>query len=229
VTTFIRFHPLLANDREVPASSSVRVEPLGPTIGWRLDAGDDLIALMHPKHRNKVRKAQAAGVEVTAVQAPPDLEAFVALYEETMRRQDASEFYFFADEYWQRLLALGDRLVRFDAVLGGKLVAVALCFATKPWMHYHLSATDERAREAAAANYLLYEAALWAKEHGFTRLHLGGGLGGSRGSLYEFKVRFDPGGICEAAIGKAVHDAARYADLGGDPNDLSGFFPAYRR
>ena len=30
------------------------------------------------------------------------------------------------------------------------------------------------------------------------------------------------------AIGKAVHDAEAYRALGGDPDDLSGFFPAYR-
>src|SRR5207237_8605866 len=56
VTTFIRFHPLLAN--HLQARAPVHVEPLGPTIGWRLDAPADLVALTHSKHRNKVRRAQ---------------------------------------------------------------------------------------------------------------------------------------------------------------------------
>ena len=30
------------------------------------------------------------------------------------------------------------------------------------------------------------------------------------------------------AIGKAVHDAAAYRALGGDPRRPDGFFPAYR-
>ena len=56
----------------------------------------------------------------------------------------------------------------------------------------------------------------------------GGGVGGARDSLHEFKRRFDPGGELPMAIGKAVHDSKTYSRLGGNPADVSGFFPAYR-
>ena len=225
VTTFVRFHPLFTNHRLAPPR--FRVETLAPTIGWRLDAGD-LLGRVHQKHRNVVRKALSAGVKVTAQAGPPGLADFVELYEETMRRQQAAPFYFFPAEYWQRLAALGRRLVRFDAVLEGELVASALCLATRPWLHYHLGATSERARTTGASNLVLYEAARWAQGRGFTRFHLGGGVGGRRDSLYEFKRRFDPAGTCEVAVGKAVHDPARYAALAGEVG-VDGFFPAYRR
>jgi serine/alanine adding enzyme len=226
VTSFVRFHPLFANHRQAPPP--FHVELLAPTIGWLLDAGRDLLAGMHPKHRNVVRKAGAAGVTVTAVAAPADLGPFVELYEETMRRRDAAPFYFFPPAYWERLLSLGERLVVFDAVLDEELLASALCLATMPWLHYHLSATSERARTTGASNLVLFEAAKWAQARGFTCFHLGGGLGGRQDSLYEFKRRFDPAGECECAIGKAVHDPGRYAELAGD-GGLDGFFPAYRR
>lgn len=227
VTSFVRFHPLFGNHRQAPAGSHVEV--LGTTVAWRLDLHDELLEGLHPKHRNKVRKARKAGVEVTAHPAPADLSDFVELHEETMRRQEASDFYFFSDAYWRSLQALGEHLVRFDATLDGELTASALCLAAKPWLHYHLSATDDRARETAAANLVVFEAGEWAKERGFDRFHLGAGVGWSHGSLYEFKSRFDPGGDVEGAIGKFVHDPERYRELGGDPDDLSGFFPAYRR
>jgi serine/alanine adding enzyme len=226
VTTFVRFHPLFANHRQAP--SGIRVELLAPTIGWRLDDGRDLLAGMHSKHRNVVRKAAASGVTVSALAGPEDLAPFVELYEETMRRRDAAPFYFFPPAYWERLSGLGERVVVFDAVLDGELLATALCLATRPWLHYHLSATSDRARTTGASSLLLLEAARWAQARGFTRFHLGGGLGGRDDSLYEFKRRFDPEGTCEAAVGKAVHDPERYAALGGDAR-LDGFFPAYRR
>jgi serine/alanine adding enzyme len=226
VTTFVRFHPLFANHRQAPPR--LGVELLAPTIGWRLDEGRDLLAGMHSKHRNVVRKAAAAGTSVSAVDGPADLAPFVELYEETMRRRDAAPFYFFPPAYWERLSRLGDRLVVFDAVLDGELLASALCLSTRPWLHYHLSATSERARTTGASNLLLFEAASWAQARGFTRFHLGGGLGGREDSLYEFKRRFDPEATCEAAVGKAVHDPERYAALAGDAG-LDGFFPAYRR
>jgi hypothetical protein len=93
VTTFIRFHPLYANQRGVP----FYVEELAPTIGWRLDG--DLPAGMHGKHRNALRKAQSAAEVVAA----DDLDAFVPLYEETMRRAGAADFYFFSRAYWEAL------------------------------------------------------------------------------------------------------------------------------
>ena len=226
VTTFIRFHPLFANHRQAPPG--IRVELLAPTIGWRLDEERDLLAGMHSKHRNVVRKAAASGATVSAVEGPVDLAPFVELYEETMRRRDAAPFYFFPPAYWERLSRLGEHLVVFDAVLDGELLASALCLSTRPWLHYHLSATSDRARTTGASNLLLFEAARWAQARGFTRFHLGGGLGGREDSLYEFKRRFDPEGTCEAAVGKAVHDPERYAALAGDAG-LDGFFPAYRQ
>jgi hypothetical protein len=226
VTTFVRFHPLFANHRQAP--SRMRVELLAPTIGWRVDEGRDLLAGMHSKHRNVVRKAAASGVTVSAVAGAADLAPFVELYEETMRRQKAAPFYFFPPAYWERLSKLEERLVVFDAVLDGELLASALCLSTRPWLHYHLSATSDRARTTGASNLLLFEAARWAQAGGFRRFHLGGGLGGREDSLYEFKRRFDPEGTCEAAVGKAVHDPERYAAMAGDAG-LDGFFPAYRR
>ncbi len=221
LTTFVRFHPLYGNQRGAP----FRVETLAPTIGWRLGQ-NDLLAGIHWKHRNKVRKAVAAGVVVTAAEGLGD---FVPLYEHTMQRAGAAPFYFFAPAYWNALERLGGGLVRFDAAQGDETVASALCLASLPWLHYHLSATAEAGRATGAMTLLLLEAGRWAQERGYERFHLGGGLGGRRDSLHHFKHRFDSGGECEAAIGKAVHDSEAYRAAGGDPDDLSGFFPTYRR
>src|SRR5919202_2528432 len=164
---------------------------------------------MHPKHRNKVRKAENAGVVVELRESPADLDAFAALYEDTMRRLEASVFYVFSPEYWSALTErLRERIVVAEARFrDGELAASALFLAARPWLHYHLSGTTERGRNAAAANLIVYEAARWASERGFSDLHLGGGYGGREDSLFEFKLRFAPSGRREAAVGKAVHDA----------------------
>ena len=218
VTTFVRFHPLYANAGEAP----IHVEPLAPTIAWRLDA-EDLVARMHLNHRRAVRKAQKAGVTVVAAEGVGD---FVPLYEETMRRAAASPFYFFAQEYWHALER--SELVRFDARHGDETVASALCLASPPWLHYHLGGSSDEGRKLGAMHLLFLEAASWARERGYERFHLGGGVGGTTDSLHEFKRRFDPGGLVDAAIGKAVHDEETYRRLTGSAS-LNGFFPPYRR
>jgi serine/alanine adding enzyme len=221
VSTFVRFHPLYANQRGAP----IHVEELAPTVGWRLGEQRDLLAGMHWKHRNKVRKAENAGATVSAGEG---LDGFVALYEATMRRVGASEFYFFEPAYWEALERLGEGLVRFDAAVGGQTVASALCLASPPWLHYHLSATSDTGRSTGSSTLVLLKAARWAQAKGYERFHLGGGLGGQRDSLHHFKARFDPGGLLEAAVGKAVHDEEAYRRLSGGDAGLDGFFPAYR-
>lgn len=226
VTSFFRFHPLYQNQRY--AGDGVRVERLAGTVAWRLDGGD-LFAGIHRSHRSTCRKAQRAGVTVTAVRAPASLDDFVALYEETMRRHGAAEFYLFAPPYWQSLTErLRDRIVRFDARLDGKLVAAIIGLASRQWLHYHLAATSDEGRDVGASNLVLYEAAAWAKENAFTLFHLGGGVGGRDDSLFWFKRRFDPGGVLEACIGKAVHDETGYRTLAGESAGFDGYFPAYR-
>ena len=218
VTTFVRFHPLYANARDAP----IHVEPLAPTIAWRLEQ-DDLEAGMHLNHRRAVRKARNAGVTVRAAEGVGE---FVPLYEQTMRRAGASAFYFFPSEYWQALERTV--LVRFDAELEGEPVASALCLAAPPWLHYHLGASSDEGRRIGAMTLLFLEAATWARERGYERFHLGGGVGGAEDSLHEFKRRFDPDGLVPAAIGKAIHDEEAYSRLTGGERDLDGFFPAYR-
>jgi GNAT acetyltransferase-like protein len=218
VTTFVRFHPLYANAADAP----IHVEPLAPTIAWRLEQAD-LETGMHLNHRRAVRKARKAGVTVTAEDGVGE---FVPLYEETMRRAEASPFYFFAPEYWQALERT--ELVRFHARLADETVASALCLASPPWLHYHLGASSDEGRRIGAMTLLFLEAATWARERGYERFHLGGGVGGREDSLHEFKRRFDPGGLVEAAIGKAVHDQEAYERLAGGASGLDGFFPAYR-
>jgi GNAT acetyltransferase-like protein len=229
VSTFIRFHPLFANQRQAP--KGVHVERLADTIAWRLDPDLDLFAGLHPKHRNKVRKARAAGLEVSVQEAPASLEEFAALYDETMSRLGADEFYFFPAGYWQALTdGLGERIVLVEARFGEELAAAALCFASAPWLHYHVSGTSERGREAGAANLVLYEAACWGQRHGFEQFHLGGGAGGREDTLFHFKQRFFPEGRREAGVGKLVHDEEAYLALAGLPElQLDGYFPAYRK
>ncbi len=219
VSTFIRYHPLFENYRGAPHATYA-----SPTVGWKLDG--DLLAGMHGKHRNVVRKAQKADV---TVEPGNGVEGFSSIYKETMERQQAASYYFFPDEYWARLDELGDGLVRFDALSEGEIVASALCMRGDRWLHYHLGATADSARDLGASNLLLYEAAQWGQAQGLEEFHLGGGAGAKEDSLYAFKQRFSPEGRREFWVGKLVHDEGTYRRLSGDAEiDLSGFFPAYR-
>lgn len=229
VCTFLRLHPLLGNARLLPASADV-VE-LGATVAWDVSPGRDLAGGMHPHHRRAVRRALAAGLQVTVTPDPASLEGFRKLYEVTMRRQDAAPFFFFPDAYWDTVLEHRAELepVLVEGRLEGEVVASLLCFVGAPWLHYHLGGSADIARRIGATNACFVEAAQWAQARGLTCFHLGGGVGGSsESSLYAFKGRFDPDGARPAfRVAKLVHDAERYEALAGT-SFTSGFFPAWR-
>ena len=227
VTTFVRFHPLFANHRY--AGSRFHRQQIEGTVSWSLDG--DLFAGLHRHHRRLVRKAQASNIDVHVTVGPERLDEFSVLYEQTMLRLGASNFYFFEDAYWRQLpLELGERIVLFEARRDGMLLGGVLCFATPPWFHYHLGATSDAARGLGVSHLLLYTAACFAQTSGYARFHLGSGLGEGGGSLLEFKQRFTSAPLLEQWLGKAVHDVDRYLELTGARNlTYDGFFPAYRR
>jgi serine/alanine adding enzyme len=225
VTSFIRFHPLLENHRY--AEPLFHLEAVAGSVSWRLE--DDLFAGMHAHHRRAVRKAERSGLEVVVREAPDRLDRFASLYEQTMRRQRASAFYFFPEAYWHGLQNR-EWLLLLEAHIGAETVAAILCLAAPPWLHYHLGASADAARNTGASHLLIYSAARWVQERGYEQFHLGAGVGGSGGALLEWKRRFYPSELREQWIGKAVHDENRYRELTGTTSvGYEGFFPAYRR
>ncbi len=165
-------------------------------------------------------------------EAPADLVDFTALYEETMSRLEAHDYYRFPEEYWHVLCTrLRERLVLSEARLNGELVASALCLVGPRWLHYHLSATSEQGRRVGAANLVLLGAARWGQERGLEQFHLGGGMGGQQDSLFAVQGAFR---TWQPARDGRRQDRARRRALPRahrEPTTLSfeGYFPAYRQ
>ena len=226
VSSFVVFHPLFGNAAAAEAGG-FHAGGLAGTVAWALEGGD-LLAGMSKGHRRLVRRALREGCEVVVDPRPADLDAFIAVYEQTMERAGASPFYLFPGSYWQSLLH-DVPLVRVDVRDRGELVSSVLGMGEPPWLHYHLGGTSEAGLRTGASQLALYSLAEWGREHGYRMLHLGGGVGGRDDSLLEFKRRFAPDGLVPAAVGKAVHDAAAYRRLSrSDAVDWDAFFPAYR-
>lgn len=230
VATFLRFHPLLGNARLAPANATT-IE-LGATVAWDVSPGRELLPAMHSHHRRAARKADRAGLVTRVTVGPESLDGFRATYDETMRRQEADDFYFFPDAYWESMLATGagGELVLVEGLLDDEPVAAQLCFAHGPWLHYHLGASADAARAIGASNRCFLAAAEWAQSRGMERFHLGGGVGGGTESpLFVFKHRYDPTSEpYPFHVAKLVHDADAYRALAGT-DSLDGFFPPWRR
>jgi serine/alanine adding enzyme len=229
VASFVRYHPLLENERYGPRGA----QPTGAgyITTWDLTGERDLMLHMHRHHRQAVRRADRNGLVLRAGRSAEDLAEFRDLYEVTMKRQNAEDFYYFPEGYWQRLAAhLSDHLLLVQGLLDGEVVASLLCLAGKPFLHAHLSASSDEGRRIGASNRVFLAAAEIGREEGFETFLLGGAPGGStEAPLFVFKHRFDPEAIPRPYyVGKWVHDRTRYRHLAGG-SITSGYFPPWRR
>jgi hypothetical protein len=160
------------------------------------------------------------------------LERFRTIYDNTMRRVGAGEFYLFPADYYQALQdGLGDRLGVALALLDGEPVGGALFLAGPRFAHYHLSGTTDAGRELKAGTLLVHAGAEWSRELGCDLLHLGGGTQGAD-SLFAFKKTFG-GETYTYAFATLVADGGRYDALvarrSREPEPpRPDFFPAYR-
>lgn len=234
VAAFFRFHPVLANASD--SKNLLNVIDLGHTIAMDLSSPEVIWENIISKNRNMIRKAEKSGVEIRHGKGMDLLDTFKEIYDETMRHDNATPYYFFKREFYESIdRDLHDNYEMFYAVSEGEIIAMSIMLFSGTQMHYHLSGSRYEYRRLAPSNLLLYKAALWGCEHGFKTFHLGGGVGSGEDNLYKFKAAFNRNSDYQFSIGKMIIDRGKYEYLTGirAENDSgfsieSSFFPVYR-
>ena len=234
VDNFVRYHPMLSN--AIPMNKISTVIDLGKTIALDLSSPDIIWENITSKNRNMIRKAKKNGVEIRHGKDMSLLMEFKIIYNATMDRDHAEEYYYFGDTFYESIHRdLHDNYELFYAFYYGKPIAMSIMLYANRQMHYHLSGLLDEYRYLAPSNLLLYEAALWGNEQGFKTFHLGGGVGNIQNSLYKFKAAFNRKSDYQFSIGKEIFDQRKYDELvlrrketDFDFNSNSDFFPLYR-
>lgn len=209
VSLFVRFHPLLLNHACFPNLFECRY--MHDTIAIDTGNPETIARNMDSACRNKVRKAKKNGV-VVRCRPVGDMEAFRRIYEDTMTRDHANDYYFFGSPYFSAQKALADHACLFYAYHEDQPIAGTIIYYNDEYMHYHLSGSLTAYRKFAAINLLLYEVAVWGAERGIQRFHLGGGMAPDD-NLFGFKKQFNKNGRCPFHIGRVIFDAERYQRL----------------
>lgn len=194
----------------------------------------------HSRTRTKVRKARKLGFSGKWQKASPSSVApgsrFRQLYEETMKRVDASSYYFFPDAYYENLAESCDLQILEVFDLDGMYAASALVMTHANIAHLHLVGTRDDANRAGVGTLIYDEAVQWSASHGYDFLNIGGGLQADD-SLAYFKAGFG-GKKCDYWISKAIFNKTEYDRLLAlnaerrstsiDSLREASFFPQYR-
>jgi hypothetical protein len=178
--------------------------------------------------RNQINRNRRAGYGVRIVAGAEttteDRAGFLTAYEETMRRTNADERYFFGAAYFDRILEADSAWLALCEAPGGGIAAGSVTVESDGFLHYYLSgSTDSSYRDSPMKNIVAALVELAAERS--LPLNLGGGI--TRGDrLEEFKRGF---ANREQAwrTSEIVCDSDAYAHLSAGRSG-GRFFPAYR-
>jgi hypothetical protein len=174
VVEYIRFHPLLANQRHYGGTVLPNRE-----VVWVDLRVPDLVATYAPRLRATVNKAERAGLVYAEMPlAEQSSPAFGAYYRAAMQAMGADPFFWFDDAYFAQLAASGLARLGICHTAGepqGPWLAAALMLDGAGVTEYHLAATCDSGRRVGASSFVLHQAALSAGRRGRSRLYLGGG------------------------------------------------------
>jgi hypothetical protein len=237
VTTFLRLSLFPDQLARLPWATETRSTNIvvsvrdGPEALWRG---------YEKRVRKWVRIAEAAGVEVQLDRDASRLDAFLAVYDHTMRRRQADAWYFFPRTFFE---AIRDRLpgqyAFFHALSRGEVVSSDLYLCSEQRIYSFLGGTQASAFPQGV-NYLLkHRSAVWAAREGKRECVLGGGYE-PRDGVFLYKRAFvRRGGEVPFKVASGVHDEHACRELAADRAAFAarnghvwiprpGFFPPYR-
>jgi hypothetical protein len=211
VAGFVRFHPLLQNQKHF--DSIGRLLPERKTVAINLDQPMDDVWKneIHSKNRNVIRKAEKEGCRFVVDEKYEHLADFIRLYDSTMDKLSADTFYYFDDKYYKNLAkGIPDSFLGCVEDADGEIISAAIFMYSGTYGHYHLSGSDKSRLNLSPNNFMLWDAAQELQRRGVKQFHLGGGSTSDEdNSLFLFKRRFSKD-TCQFYIGKLVFDEEAY-------------------
>ncbi|WP_227258811.1 GNAT family N-acetyltransferase [Vagococcus fluvialis] len=233
ISEFCRFHPV--NDNIKNIGQMYESVTLGRTVTIPSKSKEIVWNTLYGKNRNVIRKAKKMGVEINWGRSSELLKEFIPMYNATMNRDSATDYYYFDEKFYNSLLNdLKYNHLIFYAIFENQIISMAIIIFANNQAHYHLSASNRDYQHLSATNLLLYEAACWASKNGYSSFHLGGGLGSKEDSLFKFKSAFNKKSDTVFSIGKKIFDTEKYNKLVEVVNKQnpdtknSNYFPEYR-
>lgn len=230
ICEFVRFHPLIKNHLYV--EEFYDVVRLGEVVHMELGSQELIWDNITSKNRNMIRKAEKSGVKVYNGRFPAIYSEFREIYNKTMDKDNAENYYYFSEEFYNSVLDdLPENAQLFWAEKGGMIIAASIMLMANGKMNYHLSGSLREYSTFAPTNLILYKAALWGCENGCNTFYLGGGVGSEEDSLFKFKRAFNKRDLNNFYIGKKVFQQETYDMLMSlrKSNELNmKYFPVYR-
>lgn len=227
VSVFLRLHPLINQSHlfknfghVVNLNKTVSINLTRPAEEQRKEFRKSLKSELSQLRRKEIKVKEAENQE--------ELDQFITIYYETMRRVGATTNYYYAKEYFYNFLNNDDFEAKLlVAIKNDKIIAGAIFTITNKIMQYHLAGTTKEFIKETPMKLILDEARLLGNKTTAEWLHLGGGVAGSdEDSLFRFKSGFSKD-FKQFSVWKLIINEELYSLLSIGKKE-SDYFPLYR-
>ena len=246
VAEFLRFCPSISNHESLLGENWVTLRYLNDVVIVDLRGGEENVWRGIKKTaRAEIRKAMSyyPVVRIREAPSPSEINLFLKLYYDTMRKNRASTKYFFPESFIKRLFSYleGHAYLVYSLDENGQPGSAAIFLADpgRSYAYYYLAGSNY-AQPVPSNRLVIWSFIEHAVKLGISYLNLGGGRG-SNDSLYRFKASFSR--LTKPYyIGGIVFDPGTYialaernpnVDLRSYHNPLSlafvDYFPLYRK
>jgi len=224
IAEFIRFHPFndfpQRHDKFLDFNVYDRDVVVCP-----LDI--DIMSSYRSKVRNTIKRAS----EKVQFQESKNIDRFIEIYNITMEKNSADDFYFFDTQLFKKLFALED-VQLYEIVSENEIIAMGFFMFGQDLVHYHLSANTDLSYKLNANYVLLNRLLLLAQKLGKKYFSLGGGTtSDSDDPLLKFKKKFSkelrPFHIAGNIFNQEVYDTYNAMWLKQSSSDVK-YFLKYR-
>lgn len=232
VSEFIRFDPFLSDINCISSLYKVRNSCNNIFINL-IDSINDIRKKFNNSVKKNIKRAQDCGLRFSqARENDENINLFISLYRESMKRLGADDYYYFSEEHFYSLIkeCEGASLffIRDDSA---RLIAGSILLHHEGIGHHHLTGYKEDSILKRPNDYMVYSLINWGIANGLQYLHLGGGSE----NICNFKAKFSDTKL-PYYIGWRIHNQNVYqllCDLWREVNDISNehefnYFPLYR-
>jgi lipid II:glycine glycyltransferase (peptidoglycan interpeptide bridge formation enzyme) len=227
VSVFSRLHPYIEQKQVIGGLGEI-IE-LGNVVNIDVTMPLEESRRAYSKsNKNQINKLRRQ-CEVVMAETKEDILEFVDIYYENMKRLNAADHYYFNKSYFLKFMEISD--FQTDILLvrdkeSQKYIAGSMFVKTKDIVQFHLSGTRTDYLRLKPSKLFLDEMRVRAHKQGYKIFNLGGGLGGEKDSLFEFKASFSKD-FRTFKIWKYIVNEEVYNHLSKDKID-NDYFPKYR-
>ena len=233
VSVFSRLHPLINNQSGIFENFGI-IREINSTVAIDLQMPEEQqLKNYRESHRRNIKKSLKEGYSVSEASTQEEIESFVEIYLESMKRLNTDSSYLFGKSYFNKLLNNSEFDTRLllakknDVITGGGVFTI-----TNKIMQYHLGAVGNYFIEDSPLKIVIDQARRIGNELKLDYLHLGGGFSGkSNDSLFYFKSGFSDIRLTFSSW-QMIIDEDKYSYLADlfnvNTQEVNGYFPAYR-